>query len=150
MAEKERLEDTIGLEDVSLTTEQLDDIVPLLRWISFAVIGWKTDLGRQYPGVEDAAKQWAGELLAYIKHPEHDGDCTNQPHTCIRCLVEEARRDAQTVVRFLNGEQAKSIAARDAEWREWLAALRPWADSTAREVVVGRIDDALTLLGGQP
>ncbi len=95
---------TIGVEDSTLADEQLDEIVPLLVWIGFAVIGWKTDLGREYETLEEAQHQWQRELDAYLVQNEHCGDCTNQPMTCIRCLVEDARKDAQTVIRFLNGE----------------------------------------------
>ncbi len=99
--------DTIGVKDSSLSDEQLDQIVPLIEWISFAVIGWKTDLGREYETLEDAKTMWQHELEAYAKYEEHCGDCTNQPMTCIRCLVEDQRKDAQTLVRFLNGETCK-------------------------------------------
>ncbi len=99
--------DTIGVKDSSLSDEQLDRIVPLIQWISFTVIGWKTDLGFEYPKIADAKAQWERELRAYEENSIHAGDCTNQPMTCIRCYVEDQRKDAQTLVRFLNGETCK-------------------------------------------
>ncbi len=99
--------DTIGVKDSSLSDEQLDQIVPLIQWVSFAVIGWKTDLGFEYPTLDDARKAWENELKTYAQQKEHCGDCTNLPMTCIRCLVEDQRKDAQTLVRFLNGETCK-------------------------------------------
>lgn len=98
--------DTIGVKDSSLSDEQLDQIVPLIQWISFAVIGWKTNLGFEYETLEEAKTMWQQELRAYAQQEEHYGDCTNQPMTCIKCLVKGQRQDAQLLVRFLNGEDS--------------------------------------------
>jgi hypothetical protein len=35
---------------------------------------------------------------------EHDGDCTNKCHTCVRCLAEKALEKAKKIQLFLEGE----------------------------------------------
>lgn len=49
---------------------------------------------------------------------KHGGDCTSQPHTCMRCVVEQAEQDARTLyeqdvhnlVRSLDRAQKKRAA----------------------------------------
>jgi len=37
---------------------------------------------------EDASEFWGKWKAELEKNPEHFGDCTNEPQTCNRCLVE--------------------------------------------------------------
>jgi hypothetical protein len=43
----------------------------------------------------EMAEGWFAKVFAAT---EHEGDCTNQPHTCLLCEIEVARRDARAAL----------------------------------------------------
>lgn len=44
--------------------------------------------------VENAV-EWSRALFDKYEFSEHDGDCTNQPQTCARCLVDGFKDQAE-------------------------------------------------------
>jgi len=59
--------------------------------------------------VEDAKIHWDKWVAALNEEPwansKHAGDCTNEPQTCIRCLVESYYRDADLIIeKLLEGD----------------------------------------------
>lgn len=42
---------------------------------------------------------------------KHDGDCTKQSYTCLRCLVEDAEKRADVLIRVLALQRPDPIAA---------------------------------------
>lgn len=40
------------------------------------------------------AVAWARDVVDTYENSPHDGDCTNQPQTCFRCLIDAANREA--------------------------------------------------------
>ncbi len=52
--------------------------------------------------IEDAAEFWSKWKAELEKNPEHFGDCTKEPQTCNRCLVEEYYRQANDILQYLD------------------------------------------------
>lgn len=48
------------------------------------------------------------------KDAKHDGDCTKQCHTCLRCLTDDYRNNARIFLALHDEQQAATIAERDA------------------------------------
>ena len=48
---------------------------------------------------------WAQRVIASGKDAAHDGDCTNKSHTCHRCIVDLALRDADRLIAAVHGER---------------------------------------------
>ena len=45
----------------------------------------------------DLRKTWLDGWIPALEQ-EHDGDCTNQPYTCMRCSMNEIYRDAEKLL----------------------------------------------------
>jgi len=60
--------------------------------------------------VEEAADFWARWKAELEKNPEHFGDCTKEPQTCNRCLIESYYRDADQILTIpdLHAEAVKA------------------------------------------
>jgi hypothetical protein len=97
-----------------MTDQELDPLVPHIMFIcdiisSQACIREDLAQGKEPPASGyrdfaysvDARMMWVRALLDLEKNPEHDGDCTNQCHTCVRCYVEMQREEARKIVDFI-------------------------------------------------
>lgn len=50
-------------------------------------------------GVADWFKKWEPQFRSWAVK-DHDGDCTNQPYTCMRCVYENMVKEAHDVLRL--------------------------------------------------
>ena len=60
-----------------------------IAWLAFDAL-----LGHDSHMAENALA-WARALMDAHQHEAHDGDCTNQPMTCLRCLCDDAIKHAE-------------------------------------------------------
>lgn len=48
------------------------------------------------------------EILRLVRDgTQHAGDCTNAPHTCLRCLVDDTERRADALIDILQQQAAE-------------------------------------------
>lgn len=78
-----------GTEPVDLTAS-LRDVTLLL----IAIDGVMGDDENPEAALARARRLWLAG-----KDAEHDGDCTKQPHTCMRCFVEKWQQEADDWIR---------------------------------------------------
>jgi glucose-6-phosphate 1-dehydrogenase len=50
-------------------------------------------MGNWGDGMNEEQARW------HLQSTEHRGDCTNEPFTCIRCIADEARADAEATMK---------------------------------------------------
>ena len=50
--------------------------------------------------IEDAMDYWGRWLTELKKNPEHFGDCTKEPQTCNRCLIEGYYREVDNFLKW--------------------------------------------------
>ena len=50
--------------------------------------------------MENLVKKWREEWLP-LRESEHSGDCTKQPWTCMRCLMDRMWGDSERIAAFL-------------------------------------------------
>lgn len=81
--------------------ERLNDV--LTAWILF---GYDFSEETDEKQAEMVVKTWRASLRALDEptwaNGRHEGDCTLQPFTCFRCLIDEGRRRAAHVSQILD------------------------------------------------
>lgn len=82
--------------DPQLVTRSSLPDAHFVREAAVGIIAINAIVGHDSHRLENAV-EWARALVDGNENAEHDGDCTNQPMTCIRCLIDEAMSDAQEV-----------------------------------------------------
>jgi hypothetical protein len=95
---------------------------------------------------DDMVGQWPRMLEVMNGNPlwadgKHCGDCTNQPHTCQRCLVEDIQKRADISMKVLSSElEAARRGARLEEAKWWWMYLKPLSeDPDVNEIFRSRI-----------
>jgi hypothetical protein len=78
----------------------LDWFIPLKEYLEDCVLSAAEPLSPEYTGLSEAQAQWQRIIMSLDSElawagGRHEGDCTQEPMTCNRCLVEETRRDAR-------------------------------------------------------
>ncbi len=53
---------------------------------------------------EDRPSEWALQFVITHGGAEHDGDCTDQIHSCLRCEADAAKRDADAILALVSSE----------------------------------------------
>ena len=59
---------------------------------------------------ERAVDFWARWKAELAKNPEHFGDCTKEPQTCNRCLIEDYYEQADQIIPLVRADILKSIS----------------------------------------
>lgn len=65
-----------------------------MREAAIAQLAYDALLGHDSAAAENALA-WARALMDEHEDAVHDGDCTNQPQTCLRCFCDEAKNTAE-------------------------------------------------------
>jgi hypothetical protein len=80
------------------TSDPIDWLVPYNLFLVSRVIEGRLEPHPEYEDFTDAERYWR-TVLELAGQP-HAGDCTNQPATCIQCLIDVYRDEARRLEAF--------------------------------------------------
>lgn len=81
---------------VQLVTDSSLPDKHFVREAAIALLARDVLLGHDSESAENAIA-WARYFVDGWENSEHDGDCIKRAHTCSRCMIDEAKREAQEV-----------------------------------------------------